>query len=100
MALAVAAPASADPETIDNRSLPSVDRIASWVRVSAGDQVSLDVRVCTDGDGRVTSLELLRSSGYEPFDRAALKDVAKWRFAASGDAQCAKKTISYDAAAK
>jgi TonB family protein len=98
--LAVAVPASADPRPVESPSLPSADRIAAWVRASVGDHPSVDVRLCTDSDGRVTSVELLRSSSYEPFDRAVLKDVAAWRFAASGDAQCAKKTIAYDPVAK
>jgi TonB family protein len=97
LALAVAVPASADPRSVDNPSLPSVDHIAAWVRQAVGDHASVDLRLCTDGDGNVTSVELLRSSSYAPFDRAVVKDVAKWQFAASGEAQCAKKTISYDA---
>ena len=98
--LAVAAPASADLRPLDPPSLPSVDHIAGWVRDAVGDHPSADVRVCTGIDGQVASIQLVRSSGYEPFDRAVLKDVAKWQFDVGGEAQCAKKTITYDASPK
>ena len=41
---------------------------------------SVDLRVRVDNDGTVARVSVYRSSGYEPFDRAAIEAVRQWRF--------------------
>lgn len=78
-------------------ALPSADRIQTWIRDRIGDEASTELRVCVAGDGHVTSVRVLHPSSYAPFDRAVVKDVRAWRFAAAGVPRCLPATIVYQA---
>jgi periplasmic protein TonB len=59
-----------------NNPKPSYPRLSKRM----GEQGEVRLRVLVAADGRVTSVELSRSSGYERLDEAALESVKQWRF--------------------
>lgn len=86
------------PAVVDPR-LPSADRIAPRIRAFVGDNVTADVDLCVAPSGKVASVELARSSSYDAFDTAMMRDVATWQFASSHAPEalrsCDRFTISY-----
>jgi len=68
--------------TVVDRSLPSVDRISRAVYATLGDTASAQLDVCIAPSGKVTKLELARSSSMPELDAALLHDVKDWRFEA------------------
>lgn len=89
-------PSVADPK------VPTVDRMAHALRARYGaTQLTAQLDLCVAPDGHVTKLALAKSSTYEPFDHALLRDVADWQFSAlPGPANveaCRKATVAYRA---
>lgn len=86
-------PALIDPQ------LPSVDRIAHQVRARLGDTATASVELCVSAAGKVSKVELVRGADYARFNRALLRDVERWQFAAmpgpSTLQACDTATISY-----
>lgn len=59
-----------------NNPKPSYPRLSKRM----GEQGEVRLRVLVAADGRVASVQLSRSSGYERLDEAALESVKQWRF--------------------
>ena len=99
VALTLVAPAAAfaSPKLAQPAELPSADRIAPWIKDRIGDTARVDVRVCLAADGRVTSVKLLKTSSYDAFDRAAMKDVASWRYEPNALPRCTPTHVEYHA---
>jgi len=62
--------------------LPSADHISRAIAVHLGPEAAVDVRYCVSPAGKVVSAELARTSTYEQFDHAVMKDIVGWQFAA------------------
>lgn len=77
-----------------NRALPSVDRLGKPTALGMDPKVEL--RLCTNANGRVASVAIEHSSETREFDRAVLHDVAGWEFAPTAAAECHKVTVRYD----
>jgi protein TonB len=45
-----------------------------------GEEGTVSVRIHVDAEGRVSSVDLLQSSGFERLDEAACQGVRSWRF--------------------
>ncbi len=86
------------PAAIDPR-LPSADRVAHQIRAELGDAASIEVKLCVAPGGRVSSVEVLRSSTLAAFDDSVMADAMHWEFAAQpGPASvrsCERATITY-----
>ena len=93
--LAISSTAFAGPKLAEPPELPSADRIAPWIRDRVGLTAKADLRVCAAADGHVTSVTLLRGSGYAAFDRAVMTDVRDWHYAADPIPRCTLAKISY-----
>jgi len=82
-------------------ALPDVDRMAHQIRARFGDDATAALDLCVSPAGRVTKVALARKSSFDAFDRAVLRDVARWQFAAMpGPASlevCDRATIAYRA---
>jgi protein TonB len=59
-----------------NNPKPSYPRLSKRM----GEQGEVRLRVLVAVDGRVASVQLSRSSGFERLDEAALESVKQWRF--------------------
>lgn len=92
---APAFPAALEP------AVPSVDRIASSVRAALGSVATAELDLCVAPSGRVAKVELARSSSYDAFDGALLRDAKDWQFAVMpGPAtvqSCRRATVAYRA---
>ena len=88
-AAAFAAPKPAEP------SMPSADRISPWIKDRVGDVAAVDMRVCVATDGHVMSVKLLQGSSFDAFDRAALKDVAEWKYEPKHVPLCTRTHVEY-----
>jgi TonB family protein len=62
--------------------LPSADRVARAIATRLGSEATVDVRYCVSAAGKVVSAELARTSTYEQFDQAVMRDIVGWQFAA------------------
>ncbi len=86
------------PAAIDPR-LPSADRVAHQILAQLGDTASIEVKLCVAPEGRVSSVEVLRSSNLTAFDDSVMADAMHWEFAAlPGPANvrtCERATITY-----
>lgn len=86
------------PEALDPR-LPGADRVAHQIRAELGDVASIEVRLCVAAEGRVSSVELLRSSAMPAFDQSVIADAMQWKFAAlpgpTSARTCERATITY-----
>lgn len=96
------APETADAvfPTITDPKVPSVDRMAHALRARYGTaELTAELDLCIAPDGHVTKLGLAKTSTYEAFDHALLRDVADWQFSSlPGPANvesCRKATIAY-----
>jgi TonB family protein len=80
-------------------TLPSVDRIANQVRARLGDTATAELSLCVSPSGHVTKVELARSSTFDAFDTALLRDAETWQFSTMpGPASvqsCQRTTIAY-----
>lgn len=59
-----------------NNPKPSYPRLSKRM----GEQGEVRLRVLVAADGRVASVQLSRSSGFERLDEAAMESVKQWRF--------------------
>lgn len=59
-----------------NNPKPTYPRLSKRI----GEQGEVRLRVLVAVDGRVASVQLSRSSGYERLDEAAMESVKQWRF--------------------
>jgi TonB family protein len=79
--------------------LPSADAMSIRIRERLGDEPAVKVDLCLGADGRVSSVALVRGTTMEMFDRAVLRDVATWQFAATAappsEKACQRKRIVY-----
>ena len=86
------------PVALDPK-LPSVDRIASQLRVELGDQASATLHVCIAPAGHVTSASITQSSSSPAFDDALIHDITGWRFqplpGPTGLKSCRNATVVY-----
>src|SRR3954468_7941071 len=86
------------PAAIDPR-LPTADRIAPQILAELGDTASVEVKLCVLPEGRVGSVEVLKSSNLEMFDQSVMTDAMRWQFAAQPGPQtvrtCERATITY-----
>lgn len=86
------------PQALDPR-LPAADRVAHQIRAELGDVASIEVRLCVAAEGRVTSVEVVRSSTMPTFDRSVIADAMQWKFAAlpgpTSARTCERATITY-----
>jgi TonB family protein len=76
-----------------DRSLPSVDRLGK--PTALGMDPKVDLRLCTDADGRVASVDIEHSSETREFDRAVMHDVAAWEFTPTAAPECHIVTVRY-----
>lgn len=89
-----AAPHSSQPVSY-NRTLPSVDRLGMRTAL-LGLEPKIFLRLCTDRNGRVASVDIEHSSELGTFDQAVLNDVANWDFAPQAAPSCRKITVRYN----
>jgi TonB family protein len=89
---------SAFPAAIEP-TVPSVDRISNSVRAALGNKAVAELDLCVSPAGQVLTVEIARSSSYQPFDAALLKDAATWQFASLPGPDymksCRRTTIAY-----
>lgn len=82
-------------------SVPSIDRIAYSVRARLGEVATAELELCVAPNGEVTKVALAKSSSFEAFDDALVRDAHDWRFAAMpGPAtvqSCRHATVAYRA---
>jgi TonB family protein len=93
--LAISSTALAGPKLAERPELRSADRIAPWIRDRVGLTAKAELQVCAAADGHVTSVRLVRGSGYDAFDRAVMTDVRGWQYAADSIPKCTLVKISY-----
>jgi TonB family protein len=93
--LELKAPHAAFPALIGSADLPSADAVAMHMEKVLGDSAAADVKVCVDTTGRVTTADLIKSSGLGAYDAGVLADVRAWRFEAPAQASCTDLTIVY-----
>ena len=98
--LLVACVSSGAPQTsthpvVYDRSLPSVDRLGKRTEL-LGVEPKIYLRMCTDRDGKVSSVDIEHSSELGTFDRAVLNDVANWRFDPQAAPSCRKIVVRYN----
>lgn len=77
-----------------DRSLPSVDRLGKRIDLLGLDP-KINLRLCTDRDGRVASVNVEHSSELGTFDAAVLRDVGSWQFEPTAAPECRKLTVRY-----
>jgi len=86
------------PAAMDPR-LPSADRLAPQILAELGDRASIEVRLCVAPEGRVSSVEVLKSSSLQVFDQSVMTDAMRWQFAAQPGPEtvrtCERATITY-----
>ncbi|MBA3465327.1 MAG: TonB family protein [Deltaproteobacteria bacterium] len=86
------------PAAIDPR-LPSADRLAPQILAELGNRASIEVKLCVAPEGRVSSVEVLKSSTLTAFDQSVMADAMSWQFSAlPGPANvrtCERATITY-----
>ena len=99
VAITLVAPAVAfaGPKLAEEPQLPSADRLAPWIKDRVGNKVAVDMRVCLAADGHVSSVTLIKGSTYGAFDRAAMKDVASWRYEPKAIPRCMPTHVEYHA---
>jgi TonB family protein len=95
VALALPSTAFAGPKLAEQPTLRSADRIAPWIRDRVGMTAKADLQVCAATDGHVTSVKIVRGSGYDAFDRAVMTDVRDWQYTADSIPRCTLVKISY-----
>jgi TonB family protein len=93
--LAISSTAFAGPRLTEAPALPSADRIAPWIRDRVGLTAKAELQVCAARDGHVTSVKLVRGSGYDAFDRAVMTDIRDWQYSADSIPKCTLVRISY-----
>ena len=80
-------------------ALPSAQPLRTALFSTGQDHFAIGVRVCVRPDGAVSHVDLKQSSGISDLDRAALHDIAMWRyeqFAGPARAQtCEPMTLDY-----
>ena len=89
-----ATPQAAQPISY-NRSLPSVDRLGKRTEL-LGLEPKIYLRLCTDRDGKVASVEIEHSSELGTFDQAVVTDVASWQFEPAAAPSCRKLVVRYN----
>jgi len=57
-------------------------------------KVTAAVKVCSGADGNVASVALIKSSGYEAYDKVLLDGVRGWKFK-TGDAVCSAVAFAF-----
>ncbi len=80
---AVVKPARAEPSPPTPVFTPSPSYPMEALREQRGGVVTLHVSV--DGNGRVTAVEVARSSGVPALDASARETMRRWRFSAPAD---------------
>ena len=78
-----------------NHSLPSVDRLGKRTEL-LGLEPKIYLRLCTDRDGKVASVEIEHSSELGTFDQAVRNDVADWQFEPTAAPSCRKVVVRYN----
>jgi TonB family protein len=80
-------------------AVPSVDRIAHSIRARLGSTAIAELELCVSPAGNVTKVALAKTSTFEAFDAALVRDAEAWRFAAMpGPASlqsCRRARIAY-----
>jgi TonB family protein len=89
------APKTSTQPVAYDRSLPSVDRLGKRIDLLGADP-KINLRLCTDRDGRVASVNIENSSELGTFDQAVLHDVANWQFEPTTAPECRKLTVRYN----
>jgi TonB family protein len=78
-----------------DHTLPSVDRLGMRTELLGADP-KIFLRLCTDRDGKVASVDIEHSSELGTFDQAVLNDVAQWQFAPQAAPSCQKIVVRYN----
>jgi hypothetical protein len=82
------------PQASTAHTLPSVERIGNRMDLVPDGQKIL-LHLCTDVEGRVTSVDVEHGSPLNTFDTAVKSDVLAWQFEPQSAPSCRKMTIVY-----